>query len=44
MTAAEKMTVVGFHFTFPTIGHDEGRQGLSADPLALESDDLIASH
>ncbi len=43
MAAAEKMTVVGFHFTFPSIGHvEKDGKGYRLIPSALESDDLIA--
>jgi glyoxylase-like metal-dependent hydrolase (beta-lactamase superfamily II) len=36
MAAAEKATVIGFHFTFPSVGHVE-KDGA---PVGLESDDL----
>ena len=45
MAAAEKALVVGFHFTFPSIGHVEkdGSQ-IPAGAGRLESGDLSADH
>ena len=44
MAAAEKATVVGFHFTFPSIGHvEKDGNGYRLIPVAWNPTDLIAS-
>ena len=43
MAAAEKATVVGFHFQFPSIGYVEKAGTLPADPGRVESHDLSFS-
>ena len=44
MAAAEKATVVGFHFTFPSIGYvEKDGAALSSHPGRMEPDDLNAA-